>query len=335
MLFSNFKIKDFNFKNRIVMAPMCMYQADSFGLVNAFHLTHYGARAIGGVGCVIVEATAVEARGRISENDLCIYSDEHVYGLKRLANNIKRFGSIAGIQLAHAGRKSQTSGNIIAPSAINFPYMKTPIEMNNNDILSVIQAFKLAAYRANQAGFDLIEIHAAHGYLINQFLSNLTNKRTDAYGGSIDNRLRFLSEILDAVAEVWPKDKILGIRVSAEEYHENGNHVDDLAYIINYIKNKGIDFVNVSSGGVVPAKIDTYPGYQLGFAQKLKEKTNLPVIGGGLITTAKEANQAINERNIDLIYLGRELLRNPHFPHYAAKELEVEFNPHPSYIRAK
>lgn len=335
MLFSNFKIKDYVFKNRIVMAPMCMYQADSFGLVNAFHLTHYGSRAIGGVGCIIVEATAVEARGRITENDLCIYSDEHVYGLKRLATNIKRYGSIAGIQIGHAGRKSQTNGNIIAPSALNFPEMKTPNEMNNNDILSTIQAFKLAAYRANLAGFDFLEIHAAHGYLINQFLSNLTNKRTDAYGGDIDNRLRFLSEIIDAVNEFWPQEKILGIRISAEEYHEKGNHVEDLVYVINFLKSKGVDIVNVSSGGVIPAKIETFPGYQINFAKVIKEKTNLPVIGGGLITTAKEANDAIKNANIDLIYFGRELLRNPHFPRYAAKELGVEFPVHPAYVRGK
>ena len=335
MLFSNFKIKDYVFKNRIIMAPMCMYQADSFGLVNAFHLTHYGARAIGGASCIIVEATAVEARGRITENDLCIYSDEHIYGLKKLATNIKKFGSIAGIQLAHAGRKSQTSGNIIAPSPINFPDMKTPTEMTTNDIQSVIQAFKCAANRANQAGFDLIEIHAAHGYLINQFLSNITNKRDDAYGGVIENRLRFLSEILDAVNEVWPKEKLLGIRISAEEYSDKGNHVNDLVYIINFLKSKGIDFIDVSSGGVIPAKIETYPGYQIGFAKEIKEKTNLPVIGGGLITDGKLANNAVSNDNIDLVYIGREFLRNPHFPRYAANDINVEFKVHPSYIRAK
>lgn len=335
MLFSDFKIKDFKFKNRIVMAPMCMYQADSFGLVNAFHLTHYGARAIAGVGMVIVEATAVEARGRITENDLCIYSDEHIYGLKKLADNIKRFGSISCIQLAHAGRKSQTHCNIIAPTALEFPDMKTPNEMTINDIKSVTQAFKCAAYRANKAGFDAIEIHAAHGYLINQFLSNLTNKRTDAYGGPIENRLRFLDDVLEAVTEVWPKEKILGIRVSAEEYHEKGNHVEDLIYVINYLKSKGIDYVNVSSGGVIPAKIELYPGYQLGFSKAIKEHTNIPVIGGGLITTAKQANDAITNDGIDFIYFGRELLRDPHFPRTAAIELGVNFEVHPAYTRGK
>ena len=333
MLFKDYN-QNFKFKNRIVMAPMCMYQADNFGTVSPFHLTHYGARAIGGASCIIVEATAVEARGRITENDLCIYSDEHISGLKRLAANIKRFDSIAGIQLAHAGRKSNTKGGIIAPSAISFHEMKTPTEMSNDDILTVIQAFKFAAMRANKAGFDLIEIHAAHGYLINQFLSNITNKRTDAYGGSLDNRLRFLSSILDAVAEVWPKEKILGIRISAEEFSDEGNHVNDLIYVINQLKHKGIDYVNVSSGGVIPAKITVFPGYQLDYAKQIKQETNLPVIGGGLITSGIQANDALIDNNIDFIYFGRELLRNPHFPRNAAKELGVDFKVHPAYIRA-
>lgn len=337
MLFTELQLKDFKFKNRIVMAPMCMYQADSLGFVNDFHLIHYGARALGGVGCVILEATAVEARGRISERDLCIYSDEHIPGLRRVAENVKKYGAIAGIQLAHAGRKSQTNSDIIAPSAIAFPNIKTPTEMTNDLIETVVQAFKCAAYRANEAGFDLIEIHAAHGYLINQFLSPLTNKRIDHFGGSLENRTRFLSHIIDRVQEVWPKEKLLGIRFSATEYHEDGNDVNDIIEVIKLIKHKGIDFINVSSGGVVPTKIDAYTGYQLDFASKIRKETNIPVIGGGLITTASQANDALKNLGLDFIFFGRELLRNPHFPYYAAKELGVleEFNMHPSYKRAK
>lgn len=335
MLFSEKKIKNYIFKNRIVMAPMCMYQADNSGFVNEFHLTHYGARAIAGVGLVIVEATAVEARGRITENDLQVSSDEHIPGLSKLAQNIKRFGSIAGIQIAHAGRKSNTTGEIIAPSAINFPKMKVPHEMTIKDINEVKQAFKDGARRINQAGFDLIEIHAAHGYLINQFLSPVTNIRYDNYGGSKDNRLRFLSEIIDSIKEVWPSDKLLAIRFSATEYHEDGNNVGDIIYFINKLKDKGIDIINVSTGGVVPAEIELYPGYQLDYAKTIKQETNIPVIGGGLITTGKDADSTIKNLGIDFIYFGRELLRNPHFPRSAALELGVEFLVHPAYIRGK
>jgi len=312
-----------------------MYQADTLGFANDFHLIHYGARAIGGVGGIILEATAVEARGRITEHDLGIYSDEHVSGLKRIVENIKKNGCIAGIQLAHAGRKSQTSLEIIAPSAIPYPDMKMPKEMTTDDIQTVILAFQSAAYRANEAGFDLIEIHAAHGYLINQFLSPLTNKRIDAYGGDIYHRLRFLSEIIDAIKTVWPEEKILGIRFSATEYHENGNNVDDIIEVINFLKPKGIDYINVSSGGVVPTHINAYNGYQLDFASKIRKETNIKVMGGGLITNAIDANNAIKEKGIDLIFIGRELLRNPHFPYYAAKELNVDFPIHKAYIRAK
>lgn len=335
MLFKEFLLKDYKFKNRIVMAPMCMYQADSFGFVNDFHLVHYGARAIGGVGCIIVEATAVEARGRITEHDLCIYSDEHIPGLKKLAETIKKFGSIAGIQLAHAGRKSQTSQEIIAPNALAFPEIKMPKEMTMDDIQTVIQAFKYAAKRANEAGFDLIEIHAAHGYLINQFLSPLTNKRNDPYGGDITHRLKFLSDIIDAIKEVWPKEKLISIRFSASEYHPDGNNVNDIITVINFLKHKGIDLINVSSGGVVPTPINAYTGYQLDFASNIKKETMIPVIGGGLITKATDADKAIKDLDIDLIFIGRELLRNPHFPYFAAKELNVDFQVHPSYIRAK
>ena len=334
MLFSEYIIKNYVFKNRIVMAPMCMYQADNSGFVNEFHLTHYGARAIAGVSAIIVEATAVSESGRITENDLQVSSDEHIHGLGKLADNIKRFKSIAGIQIAHAGRKSNTPNEIIAPSAINFRDMKVPHEMTIDDINRVKNEFKDGARRLHTAGFDYLEIHAAHGYLINQFLSPLTNKRTDNYGGSRDNRLRFLSEIIDSINEVWPKNKILGIRFSADEYHEDGNKTEDIVYFINKLKSKGIDIINVSSGGVVPSEINIFPGYQLEYAKDIKNETNIPVIGGGLITTALDADNAIKNLGIDFIYFGRELLRNPHFPRTAAKDLGVEFSVHKAYIRA-
>ncbi len=335
MLFSNYQIKDYIFKNRIVMAPMCTYQATSLAFVNDFHIIHYGARAISGLGAIIVEATGVEARGRITENDLGIYSDKHIPGLKRLSTNIKKYGTIAGIQLAHAGRKSKTSKTIIAPSAINFPNLKQPREMTKKDINDVIEAFKQAAIRANKTGFDLIEVHAAHGYLINQFLSPLTNKRDDEYGGSINNRMKFLVEVLEAVTSVWPKDKLLGLRISATEYSSEGNGVKELSYIINKLKDFNLDFLDVSTGGVIPADINAYPGYQIPLAKEIKETTKIPTIAGGLITTAKEADNILKENNLDFIYFGRELLRNPNFTYYAAKELNVDYEVFSSYVRAK
>lgn len=335
MLFSKFKIKNYEFKNRIVMAPMCMYQADTLGYANEFHLIHYGARALGGVGTIILEATAVEARGRITEKDLGIYSDDHVKCLKRISEVIKKQNVIAGIQLAHAGRKSQTNSTIVAPSSIYFPEMKKPKEMTTDDIQIVILAFKNAAYRAKVAGFDLIEIHAAHGYLINQFLSSITNKRTDIYGGSINNRIRFLDEIIDAVKEVWPKERLFAIRFSADEYAKEGNNVNDIIYIINYLKSKGIDLIDVSSGGIIPAEIKLFPGYQLEYAKQIKAKTNIPTIGGGLLTNAKQANDALIDNNLDFIYFGRELLRNPNFALYAAKDLGIDLEWPQSYKRGK
>lgn len=336
-LFSNIKIKDLELKNRIVMPPMCMLEADNEGFAKNWHVIHYATRAIGGTGLLILEATAVESRGRIKEGDLGIWDDSHIEGLGKIVKYSKELGSKVGIQLAHAGRKCAVSSEkIIAPSPIAFDNTyQTPKEMTIDDIKTVINAFKEGARRANEAGFDTLEIHGAHGYLINEFLSPLTNKRTDEYGGNLENRLRFLKEIIVEVKKVWPENKPIILRVSAEDYVENGNHPEDYVEIINMVKDEGVDIVNVSSGGLVPAMIDAYPGYQVPFAETIKKGTGLPVIAGGLISEPVMAEEILKNNRGDLIFLGRELLRNPYWPLQAAKKLNVNVEWPGAYKRAK
>ena len=327
-LFTPYTLKNLTLKNRIMMAPMCMYSAKDDGLVTDWHKTHYTTRAVGGVGLVVLEATGVEPRGRISENDLGIWHDEHIAGLKEIADAVHQNGAKVGIQLAHAGRKSDTSGDpIIAPSPI--PYSdayREPLEMTLDDIKSVTEAFVAATIRAEKAGFDIIEIHAAHGYLINSFLSPLTNKRTDAYGGDLIKCSRFLKEILEAVGKVWPKEKPIIVRVSGEDYQDGGNHPEDLGQILKYLKESGveIDIINVSSGGVVSVRPKTFPGYQVKIAETISEISGYPVIAGGLITEPEHAEEIIQNNRADMVFFARELLRNPYWPLHAAKTLKED-----------
>ena len=259
-VFSEYKIKNLTLKNRIVMPPMCMYSADKNGNSNSWHYIHYTTRAVGGVGLILMEATAVEKRGRISDKDLGIWEDIHIEGLKKIVDECKIYGAQVGIQLGHAGRKCGVeTETIIAPSPIAFSNKtQMPREMNQDDIDRTIEAFRRGAERALKAGFDVIEVHGAHGYLINEFMSPLTNKRTDKYGGDLEHRARFLKEVITAVRTVWPKEKALILRVSAEEYAEGGNRPEDVANLINLVKDVGVDIINVSSGGVVQSSIDVY-----------------------------------------------------------------------------
>lgn len=337
ILFSSFALKNLEIKNRIVMAPMCQYSADEDGNVDNWHIIHYATRAIGGVGLIIIEATAVEPRGRISANDLGIWKDEHINGLKRIVDECKKYGAKVGIQLAHAGRKcSVASENIVAPSAIPFSEdYKAPIELTQDEIQNIIESFKTGARRSLEAGFDIIEIHGAHGYLINEFLSPLSNHRTDKYGGSLENRARFLKEILQSVREVWPRELPIILRVSAEDYVTDGNHPEDLANIINLLKEYEVDIVNVSSGAVVPAEIKAYPGYQVPFAEVIRKETGLPTIAGGLITNPLMAEEILRNNRADLVFLGRELLRNPYWSLHAAKEVRDDIPWPVQYERSK
>lgn len=315
------------------MAPMCMYSShEEDGKVQNWHYTHYVSRAVGQVGLIILEATAVTAQGRISPQDLGIWSDDHLEGLSQLTSLMKSYGSKTGIQLAHAGRKAVIEEDIIAPSAIPFnEEMKTPKEMTLPQIKETVAAFKQGAERAKKAGFDVIEIHAAHGYLINEFLSPLSNKRNDEYGGNAENRYRFLREVIEAVKEVW--DGPLFIRVSASDYHEEGLKVDDYVQFSNWMKEQGVDLIDVSSGALVPARIKTFPGYQVPFAEKIKHKANVPTGAVGLITTGIQAEEILQNDRADLIFIARELLRDPYFPRTAAKELGVTIEAPKQYDR--
>ena len=331
-LFEPYQLQNISLKNRIVMAPMCMYSAEDDGLVTPFHVVHYTTRAAGQVGMIVLEATGVLPEGRISNKDLGIWDDAHIDGLKQVVEGIKAYGAKAAIQLAHAGRKATVEGEIFAPSAIAFnDAYKTPTEMTLTDIEKVIEAFKQAAVRADKAGFDVLEIHGAHGYLISEFLSPATNKRTDAYGGSQENRYRLLRQVIDSIRSVW--EGPLLVRVSAEDYAENGTTMDDFIVFSRWMKSQGVDLIDVSTGGVVPASINVFPGYQVPHAEAIKHGAGIPTSAVGLITTAIQAEEILQNNRADLIFLGRVLLREPYWPLHAAKSLGEEVTPPTPYVR--
>lgn len=323
-LFEPMTIKDVTFKNRIVMAPMCMYQSDQEdGRITDWHRIHYPTRAVGGTGLIILEATAVQPQGRISSRDLGIWEDAHVEGLAELVGLIQKNGAKAGIQLAHAGRKATVDGDIHAPSALAFnDSYKTPTEMSKADITETVKAFRSAAVRADRAGFDVIELHGAHGYLLNEFLSPLTNKRTDEYGGSSENRYRILREVIEAVNEVWTKP--LFVRISAHDYTEGGMTPEQYIEMAKWMKQQGVDLIDVSSGALVPAKIPVYPGYQVKFAETIKHHAEIPTGAVGLITSPLHAEEILQNGRADMIFLARELLRDPYWAFRASKELDAE-----------
>ncbi|MBL4934512.1 NADPH dehydrogenase NamA [Clostridium sp. YIM B02515] len=322
----NYTLKNINLKNRIVMPPMCMYSSDETGITNDFHYTHYVTRAIGGVGLIIVESTGVVENGRTTDSDLGIWDDKHIEGLRKIVDGVKKHGTKIAIQLNHGGRKyTGTASQAVAPSAVKFDEKSTlPKKLTKDDIKEIVLKFKEAAERADKAGFDAIEIHGAHGYLIHQFLSPLSNLRQDEYGGDIKNRTRFLKEILQAVTEVWPKEKAIFLRVSAYDYKDGGITLNDMIEIVNEIK-EYIDIVHVSTGGLIPAEINVYPGYQVNFSSAIKEKCNVPTIAVGLITDTNMAEEIISNDRADLVAVGRELLRNPYFVLNEAKIRNLDF----------
>lgn len=326
--FEKYSIKDLELKNRIVMAPMCTYSSDGDGFVKDFHRIHYGSRAIGGVGLIILEATAIVPNGRISNVDLGIWDDKHVEGLKSLVEYVHPYGSKIGIQLAHAGRKSDSGDEyIVAPSPISHSdEYKHPQELTTCEIKELVESFKEGARRANEAGFDVIEIHAAHGYLIHEFLSPITNKRVDEYGGSLGNRTRFLTEILLAVKERWPKEKPVFVRFSATDYEKGGIDKEDIIDIINEVKDC-FDMAHISTGGLVDTAIDVYPGYQVKFAESIKKRCEIPTISVGLIENFNQIEELLSNNRSDLVALGRKLLRDPYAPLHMAydENIDIEF----------
>jgi 2,4-dienoyl-CoA reductase-like NADH-dependent reductase (Old Yellow Enzyme family) len=350
-LFEPLTIKSVTFKNRIAVSPMCQYSAQD-GFMNDWHIVHLGSRAVGGAGLIVVEATAVSAEGRITYGDNGIWKDEHVTNLHRITQFIHEQGAVAGIQLAHAGRKASCDvpwkgGNPIsipaggwqtlAPSPIPFKEGgDMPLELSAEGIQKVIHDFKHAAQRALAAGFKLIEIHAAHGYLINEFLSPLSNKRTDEYGGTFENRIRLLVNVIQAIKTVWPQTLPLFIRISASDWIEGGWSIEDSVKLSKLLKDLGVDLMDCSSGGVIPqVKIPVQPGYQVPFAQKVKQEACILTAAVGLITGAEQAEKILQEQQADLIFLAREFLRDPYFPLHAAKQLGVDIKWAVQYERAK
>ena len=314
------------------MAPMCMYSAEDDGLVTPFHIVHYATRAAGQVGLIILEATGILPEGRISNKDLGIWDDVHIEGLKQVVDGMKAYGAKTAIQLAHAGRKATVEGEIFAPSAIAFSDdYKTPTEMTVDDIEKVVEAFKQAAIRAEKAGFDVLEIHGAHGYLISEFLSPAVNKRTDMYGGSQENRYRLLRQVIDAIRSVW--DGPLLVRVSAEDYATDGTTMDDFIVFSRWMKSQGVNLIDVSTGGVVQARIKVFPGYQVPHAEAIKHGASISTSAVGLITTAIQAEEILQNNRADLIFLARVLLREPYWPLHAAKDLGEEVPPPTPYVR--
>lgn len=352
LLFSPITIKNITLRNRIVISPMCQYSAID-GFANDWHLVHLGSRASGGVGLIIQEATAVSPEARISPSDLGIWKDEHIQKLKQINGFIVSQNSIPGIQLAHAGRKASVSapweGNkkldfaqggwqTVAPSEIPYhdgePFL--PTALDKNGIQKVISDFKTSTKRAVEAGYKVLEIHAAHGYLLHQFLSPLTNNRTDEYGGSFENRIRFTLEILDAVQSEWPSDLPLFVRISATDWAENGWNQEESVHLSKILKEKGVDLIDVSSGGLVSyQKIEIGPGYQVPFAEKVKKESNILTGAVGLITEAKQAEAILQNNQADLILFARESLRNPNLPLDFARELNDGIQWPKQYERAK
>lgn len=350
-LFSPLKIKNIELKNRIIVSPMCQYSSED-GFANDWHLVHLGSRAVGGAALVITEATAVSPEGRISPKDLGIWKDEHIPFLKRITTFIEQQGSIPGIQLAHAGRKSSQlppwegskeisiadgGWQTIAPSAVAFKEgMIVPQEMSVPEIKATVQQFRDAALRAKKAGFRVIELHGAHGYLINEFLSPESNKRTDEYGGSFDNRMRFLYEIIESVRTVWPEENPLFLRISATDWKDGAWTVDDSIHLAEILRSKTIDLIDCSTGGNVSGvKIPLKPLYQVEFAESIKKAAGILTGAVGLITTPEEAYDIIEANKADVVLLAREMLRDPYFPLHAATKLRAEVAWPLQYERAK
>jgi 2,4-dienoyl-CoA reductase-like NADH-dependent reductase (Old Yellow Enzyme family) len=349
-LFSKLRMRDIDFPNRIGVSPMCQYSSVD-GYANDWHFAHLASRAVGGAALVFTEAAAVSPEGRISPQDLGAWSEKHFEPLERIARFMASQGARAGIQLAHAGRKGSTyrpgagQGAVapgdggwrpLAPSAIAFSdtYAK-PDELTVDQIQSLQVAFAVAAERAATAGFDVVEIHGAHGYLIHEFLSPLSNRRTDAYGGSFDNRTRFLRECVEAVRRVLPERCPVFVRISATDWVEGGWDVDQSVELARLLLALGVDVIDCSSGGnVEKAEIPVGPGYQAPFAERIRREANIATAAVGMITAAAQADQIIRNEEADIVLLAREMLRDPHWPLHAAQELG-QVAPWPTqYLRA-
>jgi 2,4-dienoyl-CoA reductase-like NADH-dependent reductase (Old Yellow Enzyme family) len=351
LLFSPLSIKNLVLKNRLVVSPMCQYSSEE-GFASDWHLVHLGSRAVGGAALVIFEATAVSPEGRITAADLGIWDDEHIKCLKRIANFILQNGSLPGIQLAHAGRKASTLAPWLGGSHVNssdggwqtlapspVPFRETdelPQELSLKQLQKIRDDFAAAAVRSVQAGFKVLEIHAAHGYLLHQFLSPLSNKRLDEYGGSFENRIRLLLEVLQAVQKHWPANLPIFVRISSTDWVEGGWEIGQSIRLAKILKDQAVDLIDCSSGGLVPdAKITVGPGYQVQFAEKIKHGADILTGAVGMITDAAQAETILKGGKADVIILARQLLRDPYFPLHAANQLQDDIKWPVQYERAK
>lgn len=368
-LFEPLTLREVTFPNRVWMAPMCQYSADDagqyVGVAGDWHRTHLVSRAVGGAGLIITEATAVSPEGRISPSDLGIWNDTQADALAKIVAEIASFGSVPGIQLAHAGRKGSTaapwlggkslpaedprSWETVGPSAVAFGDYATPREATDDDIAKIVDDFRSAAQRALKAGFKVAEVHGAHGYLLHQFLSPASNTRTDAYGGDFAGRTRLLIEVVDAVREVWPAELPVFVRLSATDWLDEPESTegaaeleapswtsDQTVALSQILTEHGVDLVDTSTGGNVHAKIPVGPGYQVPFARRIQNETTMPAAAVGMITEPKQAEDIVSLGEATAVLLARELLRDPYWPRRAARELGVEMSPAvaPQYERA-
>src|ERR1700722_18823090 len=341
-LFDPLTIRGATLRNRIAVSPMCEYSSED-GFANNWHLVHLGSRAVGGAGLVMTEATGVTAEGRISPNDLGIYRDEHVSKLAEIAEFVHAHGAVAGIQLAHAGRKASMARpwdggkavrlddggwQPVAPSALAFsPSYLVPPPMNHAEIRKVTSDFIVATHRALRAGFRLVEIHAAHGYLFHEFLSPLSNERTDEYGGSFENRIRFLRRVVASVRASIPEAVPLLVRISATDWAPGGWELEQSCALVEALKETGVNLVDVSSGGMVPRpKVPVGPGYQTPFAAEIRRRTGVPTGAVGMITAPEQADHIVRTGQADLVFLAREMLRDPYWPRRAARALGVKID---------
>ena len=336
-LFTPLAVREVTFRNRIGVSPMCQYACED-GFATDWHLVHLGSRAVGGAGLVMVEATGVERRGLISPFDMGIYKDEHIAPLARIADFVARQGAVPGIQLAHAGRKASTrrpweggaaipandgGWPTVAPSPVPFrPDDPIPEELSLSGIQEVVESFAAAARRAREAGFQILEIHAAHGYLLHQFLSPLSNFRQDAYGGAFEGRIRLLSEVACAIRSEWPAGLPLFVRISATDWIEGGWTIEDSVELARRLKPLGVDLIDCSSGGTSSQeRIPVTPGYQVPFAARIRREAGLRTAAVGLMTAPAQANEIVHSGQADLVLLAREFLRDPYFPLHAAQAL--------------
>jgi 2,4-dienoyl-CoA reductase-like NADH-dependent reductase (Old Yellow Enzyme family) len=351
-LFTPFKLRSVTFKNRIGVSPMCQYSAVD-GFANDWHLVHLGSRAVGGAGMVMGEATAISPEGRITPGCLGLWDDAQIGPLKRIASFLQEHGAVPAIQLAHAGRKASClrpweggkpiapdepeGWQTIAPSAVGYRDSDpTPVAVSVEDIADIKKHFVMAAMRAISAGFRVVEIHAAHGYLLHQFLSPLSNFRFDQYGGSYENRIRLLCEVVEAVRMVWPEELPLWVRISATDWVEGGWGIEDSVQLAIRLKDLGADLIDCSSGGNSPLqKIPVAPGYQVPFAEQIKKESGISTAAVGMITEAEECEAIISTDKADMVLLAREFLRNPYFPLQAANELGADIAWPEQYLRAR